>query len=279
MTYRLFNFAGNRLGDKIASAYLLQANKMLHNFEYILFDTSSDLYFPIRHFFPDIGKNVIESTEPDEFLNFLIQKGIEPMHFGNLWISTPSMKQDSGILPKMILPSYLKDFQKSLVSNLEGKPLHEYQYRITNHLLKDAGYNCGRNHNPEQFNKLIKRIFEYVKDIKLDSVMIDIPIDYSWSVQYILALLEFSDLYIGGDTGFTHAYASFNPTKPLIAIYGPNEHDVKAFEPERERMEASSQWSSDPLSDNVSKFMMKDNLFDEDEVFNEIINKINLLKN
>jgi len=279
MTYRSFNFAGQRIGDKVVAAYLLQYYQFRDKFEYLLFDTSADSYFPIRHFFPDIGKNVIESTDPNELHNFLIPKGFEPMHFGNLWITAPSVKQDSGFLPKMVLPKSLRDFQKSLTSDLENRPLFDYKIRISNHLLKDAGYNCGRNHNQEQWTKLIRRVFNYIRENKIDAVIIDIPTDYSWSVQNIMALVEFTDLYIGGDTGFTHAFAAFNPKKPIVAIYGPNDHDIRAFEDERVRMECSHSWCSDPISDNYAKFYMKDNLFDEDKAFEEAIKQINLLNN
>ena len=273
--FKLFNFDGFRIGDKLAGCYQLQYYARTKGYEYIIFDTSSYSLFPIKKFFPDISQYVIETTDSQKLFDEMKRKGFEEISFGNLWISTPSLKQDTGFVPKINLPDYLKNIQHKFVDEQDKKVL-DYKIKIINHCLINAGYNVGRNHNREQFERLIKRVREYIKTNLIDAIVIDIPIDYSWHIPQIMSLIELGDMFIGGDTGFSHAFSMFNPERPMVAIYGNDEQDVKAFEEERIRMNCSHQWCSDPLaSNNYTKFVMENNLFNEEEVFQDIVNKIN----
>lgn len=274
--FKVFHFGGFRLGDKIVACYQLQYYALVKGYEYILIDTTSEDLFSIKEFFPSIGKYVVDTNNHLELYNDLISKGYETMHLGNLWISSPSLKKDTQFKPNMMLPIHLKMFQDNYFDET-GKRILDYKIKIVNHCLTDAGYNQGRNMNKEQFDRLMSRVKNYITTNNIDAVLLDIPIDYSWTVTQVLTMIELGDLYIGGDTGFTHAFASFNPNKPLVAIYGPNEHDILAFESEKIQMNASSSWSSNPLSDNYFKYYMVNNLFNEEAVYLEIIKQINKL--
>lgn len=275
--HKLFNFENFRIGDKLAGCYQLQYNSIKNGYEYIIFDTSADSLFPIKDYFPSLSQYVIETSNPSSLIEELKSVGYEEISFGNLWISSPSLKKDTNFLPNIILPKYLRDIQHKFFDE-QNKKVLDYKIKIVNHCLVDAKYNLGRNHNKEQFTKLIGRVKKYITDNSIDVIIVDIPINYSWNINQLMALIELGDIYIGGDTGFTHAFSMFNPDRPLVAIYGNDEHDVKAFEPERERMGCSSSWSSDPIcSNNYTKFVMENNLFDEEVVFNHIVEQINLL--
>lgn len=275
--YKIFNFENFRIGDKLAGCYQLQYNSIKNGYQYIIFDTLADKLFPIKDYFPSIGQYVIETNNPTPLISDLKEKGYEEINFGNLWISSPSLKKDTDFLPNMILPKYLKDLQYNF-NDTKDKKVLDYKIKIINHCLVDAKYNTGRNHNREQFNKLIDRVRKYIIENEIDAIVVDVPINYSWNLNQLMALIELGDLYIGGDTGLTHAYSMFHPDRPIVAIYGDDSQDVNAFESERVKMGCSSSWCSDPLcSNNYKKFVMKNNLFDEEVVFNHIVEKINEL--
>lgn len=275
--FKVFNFDGFRIGDKLAGCYQLQYYASTKGWKYLLFDTSAESLFSVKDYFPSISQYTIECKNPQELYTEIKEKGFEEISFGNLWISTPSIKKDTGFYPNMILPPYLRNIQHNFLDE-SNKRVLDYKIKIVNHCLTNAGYNTGRNHNREQFEKLINRIRLYIKENSIDAILIDVPIDYSWNINQIMALIELGDVYIGGDTGFTHAFSMFNPDKPIVAIYGSNKHDVKAFEHERISMNCSSSWNSDPLaSNNYTKFVMENNLFDADAVYNKIIEHINNL--
>lgn len=274
--FKIFNFTNHRLGDKLVACYQLQYYATNEGIKYLIFDTSADSLFPVKDFFPDLGEFSVENPHPEQLWEELLNKGFETLHFGNLWISSPSLKQDTNFRAKMILPFYLKNLQQNFYDE-NKKRVVDYKIKIVNHCLLDAGYNIGRNHNREQFDRLIGRVREYIKQNNIDAVVVDIPIDYSWNVPQIMSLIELGDIFIGGDTGFSHTFALFNPDRPLIAIYGDDTSDRNAFEEEKIRMKCSHSWCSDPMSENLKKFVMNHNLFDDDKVFNEIINQINIL--
>jgi hypothetical protein len=272
---RIYSFENFRLGDKIAACYQLQYYAINKGYHYILVDPTADSYFSIRRYFPSIGQYCIETNTAHEIYEEL-KKHYQEIGFHNLWISSPSLFKDTGFVSNMILPDNLKQFQHELYDKKSSKKLIDYKIKIVNHVLLDAPYNKGRNHTLDQWDRLMTRVQEYIDNNEIDAIIIDIPIDYSWSVESILCLIEMGDIYVGGDTGFSHCFSAFNPNKPLIAIYGSDDHDKQAFEYIREEHNYSSQWSSLPISNNLYEFRMKNNLFNEEEVFEEIINQIKL---
>jgi ADP-heptose:LPS heptosyltransferase len=153
-----------------------------------------------------------------------------------------------------------------------NKPIKEFKIKIVSHCLTDAPYNKGRNMNEVQYKELLNQVSLYCTKENIDYTIITIPTDYSMSVEDCIGLIDIADIYIGGDTGFTHCAAALD--KDIVAIYGNNEHDVKAFEPEKIKGGFKYDWSSDPLTNKYRKFELKNNLFNIEEVLFYVIDKI-----
>jgi hypothetical protein len=86
------------------------------------------------------------------------------------------------------------------------------------------------------------------------------------TVDEILSEIGRAKCFVGGDTGFSHAFAAMHPHRPLIALYGDPWSDMLGFEAERERMGCASPWSSWPLSFRLYPRVMVDHRFEEREV-------------
>lgn len=280
LNLHVYNFARHRMGDKINACYQLCYEKEVNGKDFLIIDPLSHdpFSFPVKYFFPQIGDFVIENCADgksyDELYQNLIAANYPTVHLGNLWVSAPSLKQDTGYLPQMHIPYFIKELQKNLVFKdpITMAPLNlkDYGCIIVNHCLLNAGYNVGRNHTHTQWMKL----FDDLKATSPHNILIiDIPKESIMSASEIMGLIDLCDIYVGGDTGFTHAAAALG--KEIVAIYGPNEHDVKAFEKDKIAMNASHSWCSDPITNKYQKFVMENNLFQEKEVFEYLLQLIN----
>jgi hypothetical protein len=279
MAHRYYNFNGHRIGDKVAGAFMVSERVQEHDDEFVLIDPTWDRVdsFPIKQFFPQISNFVFETNTPEKAEKLLEEKGFDKLHTGNLWVSAPSLVKDYAekgvdMYPTMYIPKYIKDFVKSIDATPEdGRPtkkLTDFELVIINHCLSNPPYNPNRRHDPIQWVGLMKRINQYMQDNKIDGVMVDVP-NYQWSFSHVIGLISTADIFIGGDTGCTHVAGALK--KDIVAVYGNSDHDVKAFHVDG----MSSEWCSDPLSKTYTKFVMENNKFNEDEVFNHVVSKIN----
>lgn len=246
-TKYLYDFKNHRLGDKVAASYILQyliKERKQTRIHVVDFMPDSHESFPIIKYFPDICRFGYSKNHGQ------VPHGeYSELTFNNLWISAPSLLQDTGFLPKM--------------SNVKRTK----QY-VTLHGLFDAPYNKGRNHTVEQIEELL------VKLKGADIPVVVVPTDKSLSVCDIIDhVLCNSALHIGGDTSFSHICAALD--KEIIAIYGDNNHDILTYRPLKEQLKASHDWCSDPISKKCTKFIMKNNLFDVDAVFQCVKQKWN----
>ena len=278
--FKYFDLSNHRIGDKIAACGQLSFYKQKENLDLIILDPTFHSYFPCRFFFSDLyDQQIIENEDTKQIkkLELELSNNYETFSFHNLWISTPSLKLDYGYVPKMYLPNYLKKYQNTL-GLTDGRKLIDFKVKVGLHCLTDAPYNVGRNHNPEQWQMLTDMLSGYIMNNNLDDdvIILEIPNKKSnLPVQNCMAIVEMCDIYVGGDTGFTHAFAGFHNDNPLIAIYGTNKHDVDAFRWEKEKYGYSSDWCSDPLSFNMVKYEMDNHQFNIEEVYNKIIEYIN----
>lgn len=272
---RIYSFKGNRIGDRIASAYLLSYYKETQGLDYLLIEHTQEALamnrFPVAKFFPELSDNVIYTNSSDKLYKELTSK-FEPMQFHNLWISAPSLKQDTGYRTKIVLPEDVKSFSETIKIEGNERNIRDYKCVVINHPLIDAPYNIARNVNLAQWKKTMNMIRD--KYDKEDVIVIDVPAK-GLSVQQVIGLLSLGDIFIGCDTGFSHLYSALYNYNPIIAIYPDETSDREAFEWEREKYGYSHSWCSDPiLSFNYKKFILKDNKFDEEAVIDEISKKI-----
>lgn len=280
---RLYNFARHRMGDKINACYQLSYYKEFYKNNFLLIDPgyNDPTSFPVKYFFPQLGEMVLEISgkneetgilECDEIFNHL-KPFIPELSFGNLWISAPSLKQDTDYLPHMHIPAPLKEYQKLLKTTKDNQLLdtNAYSCIIVNHCLSDVAYNHNRRHNINQWDTFFSNLKS--KYAEKNVLIIDLPREYVMPAVEIISIIDLADIYVGGDTGFTHAAAALG--KEIVAIYGDDSSDVRDFENERIRMKQSHVWCSDPISNSYKKFVMENNLFDEKEVLGYIETLIN----
>lgn len=272
MAYKVYNYQNDRIGDKVAVSALIQHEIEEYGHQFVLIDPKWDDFksFPIRQFFPQISKFVLETRNPEEAMEMCLGAGFERLETGNLWITVPSLKLDTGFTPTMFLPPHAKKFAETITANYKdgtSKRIIDHDIRIVNHCLVDAPYNPARNHDANQWFKFLDRVKDYLEQNKINGIIVDVP-PYEWSFQQVIALISLSNIFIGGDTGSTHVAGALK--KNIVAIYGNSDHDVKAFHEQKEREGRSSEWNSDPLSDTYKKFVMTDHKFNEDEVFEHL---------
>lgn len=276
--FKYFDLSNHRIGDKIAACGQLSFYKQKEDVDLIILDSTFNSYFPAKYFFPELfNQFVIENEDGRQVEKIKKEFSIhyETYNFHNLWISTPSLKKDIGYVPKMFLPPYLKSYQNSLKLT-DGRKVSDFKVKIGMHCLTDAPYNVGRNHNPEQWKILTDMVSGYIMNTESDAIILEIPQkDNNLPVQHCMAIVEMCDIYVGGDTGFSHTFAAFHNDNPLIAIYGNSQHDIDAFRWEKEKYNYTSDWCSDPLSFNLIKYEMENHLFNIDEVYEKIIEELN----
>jgi len=271
---RYYNFSGHRIGDKVAGAFMVSERIQEHDDEFILIDPDWNKAnsFPVKQFFPQISKFVLETENHEDAEKMLEERGFEKLHTGNLWVSAPSLMKDTGFTPAMYLPKHIKDFVKVIDANpQDGRPekkLTDFSLIIVNHCLSNPPYNPNRRHDLMQWLSLTDKIKKYILDNKIDGVVVDVP-NFEWDFSHVIGLISTADIFIGGDTGCTHVAGALD--KEIVAIYGNSDHDVKAFHVDG----MSSEWCSDPLSKTYTKFVMENNKFDEDKVFEHVVKKIN----
>jgi hypothetical protein len=249
----LFDFGSPpcRIGDKVAASYILQylvhkkRTKTIHIVDYMPDSRES---FPVVKYFPDICRYGYSKHSG------LVPHGeYQQLDFHNLWISAPSLFQDTGYLPHMTTWGYKKDDYVSI------------------HGLYDAPYNKGRNGKIEQ----VEQLYVKLKCAQIPCVIV--PTDKSLSICEIIDnILRDSAIHVGFDTGITHLASAMR--KEIVAIYGDDSNDVLTYEPLREQLKASHQWCSDPISDKYQKFVMVDNEFDIDMIAEYVIKKWKQMK-
>lgn len=282
MITQLYDFKGHKIGDCIAAAYCLQVLRLQaeaagqHPPAYALLNRGA---IDIAQWFPDLAHLCAAPIPEGGALNPELSD-LPGVPLGNLWISAPTIKLETGVMPVMHVP------------------VDDQAYDVALHCLTDAGYNTGRNHTPAQFDELERwlhwhKLRVYRVPPMGERVEFSCP-DCDGSgdcggyfgaavcracdgtgvkvasphivTDHILKEIGRAKAYIGGDTGFTHAFAAMHPQRPLLALYGDDWHNVIGFEAERARMQCASPWCSDPLSFRLYKRVLRDHRFEEREI-------------
>ncbi len=228
----VYDFKDHRIGDCIGAAYCLDVHHQLTGGRDDIGIINRGA-IDISKYFPQIGAEFCAEPPPE-------WESLPRFPLGNLWITVPTVKLVNGIRPQM------------------HTPLDDQHHDVAMHCLTTADYNTGRNHTPAQFDELERWLKWHGKKVYRVPAL--------HTVDEIITEIGRARCFIGGDTGFTHAFAAMHPDRPCIAIYGDHWHDVVAFEEERARMECSSHWCSDPVSFRLYKRVMQDHKFDERQV-------------
>jgi hypothetical protein len=265
---KFYNISKHRIGDRVAACY------QLIKYQYVMVIDNINPEFDIKDFFPNNYLHITYSKEPDLLCQQLRNSGNEELTFHNLWITSPNVLKKEKLRHFMEIPTRIRQFQKQITAKEKDKnrPIQDYKVIIGIHCLLNAPYNIGRNHNYQQFEDLKQKILTYCTLNNIDFVILPIPTDNSLTIEQIIGIIDLCDIWIGGDTGFTHIAAALN--KEIIAIYGNDEHDVKAFQYEADSL-GCEKWCSDPLTTSYKKFVMENHLFNMDEVEKYLVELIN----
>lgn len=220
-----FNFAGCRIGDKCGSAWMLgtEAHRRGLSVSWVD-DRANDLdSFSVAEFFPLLAERRVFSGETEEF------------HTGNVWTNGPALFKQMGRLGECMMTP----------------PVNVPTYDVALHVLTDAPYNYQRNMNHAQCMELAAWI---ESDLGL-SVWIVPPLGSS--AAGILNKLSGARMFIGGDTGFSHAYAMMRPDRPLV-WFGPDQSQDKAS--------FGQEWDSAPFTNNLYRFQLTNHAFPTTDV-------------
>jgi len=228
----VYDFDNHRIGDCIGAAYCLDVHSQLTGGGWPIGIVNRGA-LDISKWFPQIAENCF-AEKPSDWV------GKEGFPIGNIWITVPTVKLMNGFRPQM------------KVAN------DDQHYDVALHCLLTADYNTGRNHTESQFDEIERWLKWHGKTVY--------RVPKQGDIDEILTEIGRAKCYIGGDTGFTHAFAAMHPMRPLIAIYADNWHDVVAFEDERRKMQCAHHWCSDPVSFCLYKRTMIDHKFDERQV-------------
>ena len=233
----VYDFHKHRIGDTIGAAYCLDVHHLLTAGKDAIGIINRGA-IDICRWFPWLADHAVAEPPPE-------WADVPRYPLGNIWITAPTVKQAHGVPPRMAVP------------------LDDSHWDVALHCLEDADYNTGRNHTPAQFDELERWLNWHGKKVyRVPSRDGPLPA----TVDDILAEIGRAKIYIGGDTGFSHAFAAMHPDRPLIAIYGDDWSDAVGFEEERARMNCPHRWCSDPLSFRLYKRIMTDHRFDERQV-------------
>jgi len=225
-----YNFAGCRLGDKCVAAWMLGTKALAEGRPVSWRDpTEQDAdSFSVREFFPLLDEmEVAQDESPD------------CMDTGNLWINARPLWQAQGgigavrMCPPAILP----------------------ECPLVIHVLADAPYNTARNWTWEQGARLASTI---AKELDVMPWLVP-PIGTPGRLPSSAVLMKIAAarVFIGGDSGFSHAFGLMNPDRPLVWIGHDMAGDKAAFGPG---------FDSSPMSANVTRFHLTQNIFDLDAV-------------
>lgn len=265
---KVYNFDRCRIGDKVASIYQL-IYKYKRDEIFLIDPTfSTSESFPVRVFLNDYFDYIFEVNNIETGKELESKLGCESIDFHNLWVSSPSLKQDTGHKAIINLPHFITQISHSF-QYTQQKKVKDFKCVVLNHPLTDAPYNKGRNVDLEQWRDMVSSLSADIQSP--DVIFMEIPIDRSLNIIQIISLLSLGDIFWGCDTGFSHLYSLIYPERPMIVTYPDSSHDIRDYHHVKELHNYSSEWCSDPINSfNYEKFILKNNRFEYKPVYNSL---------
>lgn len=228
-----FDFTGYRIGDKCAGAWML-AHEAIHRDCRVTWNDpteESPTSFPIAPFFPVLAERLAGPG--------IARANAAAINFGNVWLSAPKRFRELGELAGLV----------KMESPYEAASVPD----VVIHCLADAPYNVGRNMDIAQ----IKDLAVWLHKEKGIRPFILPPPAAGFPARELLGIVANAKIFIGGDTGFSHAFGLMNPHRPLV-WFGPDQTSDKiAF---------GEAWDSAPLSNHLHRFTLEDHKFNWPEV-------------
>jgi hypothetical protein len=262
------HFYAHRLGDKVGAAGLMQYYKHGSNVAIVAVDcrfavNGVNAGIDIADYFDNIYDAIIQVYDEKHFNiehHYLSSQSNIMCVNGYIWELLPIIKRDHNIFPKMNMPNIYKDWW------LSEKTKYGIDNYICVHILIDALYNVSRNHDIIYMIRLVNELSKYVpivlvgisnRELITGDNIYDLT-KYNYNIDQSIAIVENSFLYIGGDTGLSHAAGALG--KKVVAIYGQNPYPGTGWD----------SIVSVPDKSIIEIRMNDDHSFDVEKVVNEI---------
>ncbi|OHB55300.1 MAG: hypothetical protein A2Y12_00595 [Planctomycetes bacterium GWF2_42_9] len=211
-----YYFHQHRIGDKVAISAALKWYKEQHPQDWLIavddfwFENGKQRSIPSNIIFDEIVNECLYNTTPADATR---------LDFGCIWIRVPWLAQQ-GYYPSIKVS---KECEEQMLSRFRWM-CSPY---VCVHILEDAPYNRGRNHNFTQMVQLMRFLsgngMHVIRIGKSSGYFLKQQTDLTrlgLSVMESACIIKHSIAYIGGDTGMTHI-ASAVGVPWILAIYGP----------------------------------------------------------
>lgn len=186
---------------------------------------------------------------------------------GNLFVFAPQKIAETGKYPTLTVPPRIEKWRNS---NLYRKLGDRYEnrniIRVCFHCLTDAPYSKTRNHCFPEWKRcmqiLAKRDNVIVyrvgslntmhEDLNNGKNLFDFTVE-DLTVPQSIGIVSDCDIYIGGDTGMTHAASALD--KKIVGIWGDITHMVR--DKGRPNNIQPGDWDSGPYVPESRRFMLR----------------------
>jgi hypothetical protein len=248
---RIYSFLNLRIGDRVAATAIINdVEKRDESFnrpaiivvEHDYVDhpgyqdcINDDSRFDLMCSIPVVDARIILRSKEDKnniFNNLVLPDvEIEFQFMPGLWETLPILAKD-GIYPSMVA----KLLNWWWFGGEKGEYLSVDEPYIVVHPLLDAGYNTVRNHNVGMIVSLIRRMASFgikivvigltedqISNIGYIGHVVKMIPRSKYNVDQVMAIIAGCTLFIGGDTGFSHAAGALG--RSVVAIYPPLPND------------------------------------------------------
>lgn len=265
-----------RLGDRIMVKYMAE-NYMRANPDHRLhcleqFNYPSVHGFTMKEWAPDLFKGgFYESGDKINgqvltSANFYSLKGVPRLYPvpGNLFVYTPQKIRETGIYPTLRIPPAYRTW---LSGYLPVEIIREYDRPIVCfHILTDAPYSKSRNHSFPHWKECIEKLADqdvWIIRIGLKETSQGVVghgkanvFDFSQddlTTPQAISVISACDIYVGGDTGMTHAAAALG--KEIVGVWG----DITHMQPDKSKPNniQPGSWDSSPYVPEGRRYMLR----------------------
>jgi len=241
-----------RLGDRIIVKYFAENVKTeFPEFELYAFQSFK---------YPSVKGFDMELWAPDLFAGFLYPEdgyrscldaenktGYRVLYptWGNLFVYAPNMIRKTGRYPTLEIPDRYKQWLDTEFDEMVWRHYCRFAVGppagiVVWHILTDAPYSRSRNHNFKHHAAAIKMLARkypdwlFIRIGRMDAEngllrgdfknIIDLT-QYDLTPSRSISVISRGDIYVGGDTGMTHAASALK--KKIVAIWGDITHMLR----------------------------------------------------
>jgi hypothetical protein len=266
-----------RLGDRIVLKYFAENVKrnnpdaILYSYEEFGYESVKE--FTVKEWMPGIFDGHFERGQKVNGIhicaeNFIQTTGIRRKFPkpGNLFVYAPIKIAKTGLYPTLKIPPKMRQWKQDELSALIRPNKFGDRPVVCFHILLDAPYSRSRNHYFPEWEKCIKMLSK--KDVLIIRIgyggsarkdlsnigknVVDLAVKNLKTPQSIAAISA-CDIYVGGDTGMTHAASALG--KKVVGIWGDITHMLR--NQKRPNDIKPGDWDSGPYVPEENRYMLR----------------------